>query len=648
VRDPTQLLEVHEMLKDEQIKAVFLSLEEPPNSGNGLPYNRISRALEALSYSSPDPALIKTTLRTLMGREQESKHPLEHAEFCVIVFAFYEKRQQELQEQFKLLDSDGSGTISSREFRHLLWEQGYTVGPETVEEIFSEVDEDGSGLIEFAEFKKAVQVVRTQHGFTRKEIEELFRVFDRYDTDKSGEISADELASALGWFGTATSISGAQEILARFDNNSDGTLCRPEFLMVIRNRLEEEASEIRTLFSEVDANSTGTMTSAEVAELFLKVGYTIQHDIIEEACKQLGPSCKSSRLVFEDVTRLLTQIRKNEGFSVKEVDELLDVYRRFDSGGQSQMREHEVARALTWLGYPISQKRRRLIWVKVDVDKTNTMNEGEFLKFIRFIREQEIECVKEFLNKPGTDRVLHERDLKDLLSRLGYAPAHSLLMQALKMSTDSTGDGLCDVLGVLNVLSFIREGSVTKLRQSAGLPDHQATKVVSKFGLRIDAGKRIEPAEFERFMYELFKTARQSLEERDRIKHVIKDHCQDGTLDMMGAYWVVRTYGDMCEEDAWRREQVVAEAAHFTPPQVAQFRQAFYEADQDGCGFLREDEVLALFDDIMVLSLTQAQILKNELLDLGEGSESIDFPDFLHLMGVVLGQIDESDHTVRK
>jgi hypothetical protein len=203
-----------------------------------------------------------------------------------------------------------------------------------------------------------------------------------------------------------------------------------------------------------------------------------------------------------------------------------------------------------------------------------------------------------------------------------------------------------DLHGILGILRFIREGQVTKLRQSAGLADHIAARIRSKWNLRIEAGKRIEPVEFERFLLsDLNKSGRSTAEQRARIQALIRDNCKEGGLDMSEAFWLVRIYMDSCEEDVWKREQEAATAAGFSPTQVAQFRRAFVETDTDGSGELSEAEILTVFDDLMALSMLQVHRLKSELGEAQAGGKDfIDFPEFLRLMGIIVGNNFDTDH----
>merc|ERR1712232_1542932 len=109
-------------------------------------------------------------------------------------------------------------------------------------------------------------------------------------------------------------------------------------------------------------------------------------------------------------------------------------------------------------------------------------------------------------------------------------------------------------------------------------------------------------------------------------------------MDLAEAFWVVRLYSDMREEDQWRREQDAARVAGFSPTQVAQFRKSFVEADADGSGELSDTEILSVFDGLMALSMLQVHRLKSEMsANAAKGRDTIDFPEFLRLMGIIVG-----------
>jgi Ca2+-binding EF-hand superfamily protein len=384
----------------------------------------------------------------------------------------------------------------------------------------------------------------------------------------------------------------------------------------------------------------------DLLELFMKIGYSIAQVVIEDAMKVVLPEIykkglwRDYKMVFEDVLQLFHLIRKREGFSDKEVAELTEVFNRHDDQGQGELREFELARCLNWLGYPLSAQRRHELWCRVDVDKTESIELGEFLKLIRILREEETSGVRQALiqcEKAGSKTHMPEPILKGMLLKLGYSPPQTMISQAVKQSGDHSGDGQVDLQGALGILRFIREKQVAKLRQNAGLCDQQAAKLRAKCGLRLDAGKPIEIVEFERVMYELFPVARSEQCERDKIRALIKQHAKgSGIHDLMEAFWIVRHYSDMREEDKWRREQQAARDAGFTNWQVASFREAFVAADINSDGCLTEREIQAVFDDLCSLNLTQVENMRQEFYRLGDKKEYIEFAEFLSLMKIIL------------
>jgi len=55
---------------------------------------------------------------------------------------------------FRVLDKDGSGTISAKSFTHLMTHIGDKLSNEEVEEMINEADKDGDGVLNYEEFVK--------------------------------------------------------------------------------------------------------------------------------------------------------------------------------------------------------------------------------------------------------------------------------------------------------------------------------------------------------------------------------------------------------------------------------------------------------------------------------------------------------------
>eukprot|EP00401_Gymnodinium_catenatum_P025059 CAMPEP_0117548830 /NCGR_PEP_ID=MMETSP0784-20121206/47851_1 /TAXON_ID=39447 /ORGANISM="" /LENGTH=790 /DNA_ID=CAMNT_0005345797 /DNA_START=60 /DNA_END=2429 /DNA_ORIENTATION=+ len=620
------------LLRDGKVEEVYRSIER--SAGGGIEPHQLPRALAQLGLDDVDAKKVQGIVRTYTAKREH----LDLDELAQVVLLLERERNRELRASFHKIDSDCSGTVSARELRYLLWDRGFTVSTEAVQEILLEVDANRTGQVDFAEFAHAVRIVNERKGFTQKEAKTLFALFDRYDADASGQISPDELAGLLGYFGAPTSINQAARIVKTFDVNGDGVLGRQEFLAVMRIRLEEEISSLRTLFAEFDQDQSGTIDRSEVVSLIHGLNYSAFPDVIDEALEGVRRNGGDvENLVFEDILHVVHHLREREGFTRAEVEELIEVFNMHEPRGVGSLREFELHRALTWLGYPLSHQRRRQYWCKVDVDKSDSVNEQEFLKYVRLLREDETTAAKAVLAavKEQGGTAIREAALRDMLNKLGYAPPPALIAQALFQPTDTTGDGFPDLLGILGLLRFIREGQVQRLRQCAGLPDHLALKVQSKFSHKIDRGKTIEPAEVEKFMHDIFKNVMHDPLEQERIRALIQEHSEGGGLLLKDIFWVVRIYDDKQAEDHWRREQEAAAAAGFNVAQVAQFRSQFVKADVDGSGYLSESEIQEVFDDVLSLSISQIGTLQRELQQMRDAKENIDFPEFLRLMRVL-------------
>merc|ERR1719162_1960046 len=178
--------EVARLLKEPMVEQVWRTMQskgEDAPEVPGLPRSKIARALEALGHADPDKDTVMEALSSLPGDS-----PLALNEFASIVAIFHRMRRAQLREHFRRLDEDSSGTIGMREFRHLLWDLGYTVTNEVVQEYLNEADEDHSGEVEFAEFEYACGLVHQRHGFSKAEVQEFEALFDRYDADGSHEL----------------------------------------------------------------------------------------------------------------------------------------------------------------------------------------------------------------------------------------------------------------------------------------------------------------------------------------------------------------------------------------------------------------------------------------------------------------------------
>jgi len=649
-------MEVADLMADPKVLAVFEAFREDEESG--MPRKRVFRALQAISssvHSATDElrGVVEDLMRTLkLGGHDDQMLTLQT--FCLVIHAVHEIRNAYLHDRFNQLDSDASGKISVSEFRRLAWDMGFTLSSSELRELFEECDMDGSGGLDEDEFQKTAVTMVESYGFTQRQVKGFEELFDRYDQDASGRLSAEELASALGWFGTPTDIPTAEEIIKACDEDSDGHLTRSEFLRVMRVRLEQEMGRIRTQFAECDDDLSGKLDFVEVGNLVFQTGYRLSsrealQDCIDKAQQRSTSRSQDGSLFFEDVIELFGLLRECEGFSDQELKEYNAVFEQFDGGHTGHMREFELTRAIHWLGFPVTPQTLRELWCIADMDRTGTLERSEFLKIMRLISEKEVEEAQKFVLSHDTRASFTEAAVADLLATLGYVMPHSLILEA--MATEVPGNKAGDLQSVTRIIRKVREAQVQKRRECHGVLDHIASKVRARFGRRIKLGKAIASSELEKLLLEIYPAAKHSPREMETLGNICEEgKTQPDGMSLDGAYKVINRFNTSRDEELWRREQAIADAAGFTASRLAMLRGIFVSADTNHHGYLNSDEVIALLDPehFTEISAQGMDSMRDTISKLGSRQQCIEFVTFLEILAIGYGPRQGSKHAPRQ
>ena len=96
-----------------------------------------------------------------------------------------EQQKQEIKEAFDLFDTDGSGSIDSKELKVAMRALGFEPKTEKIQKNISDVDDDGSGTIEYEKFLKMM----TQKILNHDSKDEILNAFRMFDDDETGKIS---------------------------------------------------------------------------------------------------------------------------------------------------------------------------------------------------------------------------------------------------------------------------------------------------------------------------------------------------------------------------------------------------------------------------------------------------------------------------
>ena len=142
-----------------------------------------------------------------------------------------EEQIKEFEEAFLLFDTDCSGTISIDELEVVMNSLGQRPTDEELKKMIAEADADGNGEVDFEEFltlmKKQIKNMDPED-----ELRELFQI---YDINSDGLISAMEVQTVMSKQGERINNEELKEIIREADLDGDGYINFQEFKLFIQN-----------------------------------------------------------------------------------------------------------------------------------------------------------------------------------------------------------------------------------------------------------------------------------------------------------------------------------------------------------------------------------------------------------------------------
>lgn len=138
---------------------------------------------------------------------------------------FLSLQEKEYKEAFALFDSDGDGTITSKELGVVMRSLGQTPTEAELKEMIAEVDANKDGTIDFKEFL-GLMASQTKERDSEEELREAFKVFDK---DGNGFISAAELRHVMTSLGEKLTDEEVDAMMKEADTDGDGQVDIEEF-----------------------------------------------------------------------------------------------------------------------------------------------------------------------------------------------------------------------------------------------------------------------------------------------------------------------------------------------------------------------------------------------------------------------------------
>lgn len=174
---------------------------------------------------APDKPLDSAVLSRL--KQFSAMNKLKKMALRVIAERMTEEEIGGLKELFKMIDTDGSGTITFEELKEGLKRVGSDLMEPEIRALMDAADIDNSGTIDYGEF-----VAATLHMNKLEREENVLAAFSFFDKDGSGYITIDELQQACKDFGLGD--VHLDEMIREIDQDNDGRIDYGEFAAMMR------------------------------------------------------------------------------------------------------------------------------------------------------------------------------------------------------------------------------------------------------------------------------------------------------------------------------------------------------------------------------------------------------------------------------
>lgn len=143
---------------------------------------------------------------------------------------------------FDLFDTDGSGTIDPKELRAAMQSLGFEAKNQTIYQMIKDIDRDESGEIDFDEFLH-LMTSRLAGSDSKEDIQKIFELFD---DDKTGFISLQNLKRVANELGEHINDAELLEMIERADLDQDGQISPDEFFRIMtRQTFSESFAELK-------------------------------------------------------------------------------------------------------------------------------------------------------------------------------------------------------------------------------------------------------------------------------------------------------------------------------------------------------------------------------------------------------------------
>jgi len=149
---------------------------------------------------------------------------------------------------------------------------------------------------------------------------EVEKVFNRFDANRDGKISATELVNVMNVLGSDTSDEEVARMMSEIDSDRDGFISLDEFSAFLSCSAPDGGDdgdrELRDAFSLYDQNKNGLISSVELHQILNKVGETCT---VQDCAKmiQTVDSDGDGHVSFEEFKKMMSNNAASANGSAK-------------------------------------------------------------------------------------------------------------------------------------------------------------------------------------------------------------------------------------------------------------------------------------------------------------------------------------------
>jgi len=297
--------------------------------------------------------------------------------------------------------------------------------------------------------------------------EEVWRsVFAKLRDD--GELHKDDLARALELCGFApTNQEWIEEVFSELTQYT--TLEETEFLTFTSRYQKRQHRAQEEAFIRCDANGNGYVEREELAELLRSFGIEPMTHVLDEVLDEVDMDGQGS-LDLAEFRQVMEILWVREGYTKKEYNSLMLVYRLFDRDSSGDIDARELRAITDYLGYSIDKASIQGIVDEVDVDGSGQINEREYLMCMRKVREREIQAVAKAARENDTNNngTISMDELPQMFQVLGYDGPD---LTAIRESAEAVGldpeDKELDLCELWRLLTMYRTNEGLSMSEAA-------------------------------------------------------------------------------------------------------------------------------------------------------------------------------------